>query len=154
MWSPNSRGILSGTISISITSNFQLSVNVSGQFLRNKTANPKSDNFSNVESSDLAARYQAILFSLGYGPFISPGIVNDRIVLHFGRIETVVQTNPIGTIRGGNGGYPSQVINPLNVVTRGYGITQGTNLSSQLVLKHTMDYFTPGLSSHPYHCLR
>ncbi|WP_158643938.1 SusC/RagA family TonB-linked outer membrane protein [Pseudobacter ginsenosidimutans] len=142
-----SRYTFRNNFDINITSNFQLSVNVSGQFLRNKTANPKSDNFSNVESSDLAARYQAILFSLGYGPFISPGIVNDRIVLHFVGSDGSA-TNPIGTIRGGNGGYPSQVINPLNVVTRGYGITQGTNLSSQLVLKHTMDYFTPGLSSH------
>ena len=142
-----SRYTFRNNFDINLTGNLQLSVNLSGQFLRNKTANPKSDNFSNVESGDLAARYQAILFSLGYGPFISPGIVNDRIVLHFVGSDGS-PTNPIGTIRGGNGGYPSQVINPLNIVTRGYGITQGTNLSSQMVLKHTMDYFTPGLSSH------
>ncbi|WEK38328.1 MAG: TonB-dependent receptor [Candidatus Pseudobacter hemicellulosilyticus] len=142
-----SRYTFRNNFDINVIKNFQLSVNISGQFLRNKTANPKSDNYSNVESSDLAARYQAILFSLGYGPYISPGIVDDKIVLHFIGSDGSA-TNPIGTIRGGNGGYPSQVINPLNLVSRGYGITQGTNLSTQMVLKHTMDYFTPGLSSH------
>ncbi|MFT3902086.1 MAG: TonB-dependent receptor [Niabella sp.] len=142
-----SRYTFRNNFDINLIKNLQLSVNISGQFLKNKVANPKSDNFSNVESSDLAARYQAILYSIGYGPFISPGIVQDRIVLHFVGADQSA-TNPVGTIRGGNGGYPSQVFNPLNLVTKGYGITQGTNLSSQVILKHTMDYITPGLTSH------
>lgn len=142
-----SRYTFRNNLDINIVKNLQLSVNISGQFLRNKVANPRSDNFSNVESSNLAARYQAILWSVGHGPFISPGLVQDRLVLHFVGSDRS-PTNPVGTVRGGNGGYPSQVINPLNLVTRGYGITQGTNLSTQMVLKHTMDYLTPGLSSH------
>ncbi|PZR29944.1 MAG: TonB-dependent receptor [Citrobacter freundii] len=142
-----SRYTFRNNFDIRITSNLELAVNVSGQFTRNKLANPKSDNFSNVQSSDLAARYQAILMTVGYGPFISPGLVNGRIVTHFVGADGSA-TNPVGTVRGGNGGYPSQVVNPLNIVTRGYGINQGTNLSSQLVLKHTMDYLTRGLSSH------
>lgn len=142
-----SRYTFRNNFDINIVKNLQMSVNISGQFLTNKVANPRSDNFSNVESSDLAARYQAILNSLGSGPFISPGIVQGRIVLHFVGPDGS-PTNPVGTIRGGNGGYPSQVFNPLNLVTRGYGITQGTNLSSQVGLKHTMDYLTTGLTSH------
>lgn len=142
-----SRYTFRNNFDIQVAKNFELSVNVSGQFLKNKVANPKSDNFSHVESSNLAARYQAILFSIGYGPFISPGIVQDRIVLNFVGADRSA-TNPVGTVRGGNGGFPSQVINPLNLVTRGYGVTQGTNLSTQMVLKHTMDYLTKGLNSH------
>lgn len=142
-----SRYTFRNNFDINIVKNLQMSVNISGQFLTNKVANPKSDNFSNVESNDLASRYQAILYSLAQGPFISPGIVQDRIVTHFVGPDGS-PTNPVGTIRGGNGGYPSQVFNPLNLVTRGYGITQGTNLSSQVGLKHTMDYLTTGLTSH------
>ena len=142
-----SRYTFRNNFDIQVAKNFELSVNVSGQFLKNKVANPKSDNFSHVESSDLSARYQALLFSIGYGPFISPGIVDDRIVLNFVGADGSA-TNPIGTVRGGNGGFPSQVINPLNLVTRGYGVTQGTNLSTQMVLKHTMDYLTQGLKGH------
>ncbi|WP_126973212.1 SusC/RagA family TonB-linked outer membrane protein [Gynurincola endophyticus] len=142
-----SRYTFRNNFDINVVKNLQLSVNISGQFLTNKVANPKSDNFSNVESSNLAARYQAMLQTMGYGPFISPGIVDDRIVLHFAGSDRSF-TNPVGTIRGGNGGYPSQVVNPLNLVTRGYGVSQGTNLSTQMTLKHTMDYITSGLSSH------
>lgn len=142
-----SRYTFRNNFDINVVKNLQLSVNISGQFLTNKVANPKSDNYSNVQSADLAARYQAILFSIGYGPFISPGIVQDKLVLHFVGSD-LSPTNPVGTIRGGNGGYPSQIFNPLNLVSRGYGINQGTNLSTQMVLKHTMDYITTGLTSH------
>lgn len=142
-----SRYTFRNNFDINIVKNLQMSVNISGQFLRNKLANPKSDNYSNVSSNDLSARYMAILLSIASGPFISPGIVDDHIVVHFIGADGS-PTNPVGTPRGGNGGYPSQVRNPLNLVTRGYGITQGTNLSSQIVLKHTMDYLTTGLSTH------
>lgn len=142
-----SRYTFRNNFDIDVVKNLQISVNISGQFLKNKIANPKSDNFSNVETSDLASRYQAILMNIKQGPFISPGIVDGRIVLHFVGADGS-PTNPIGTVKGGNGGYPSQVINPLNLVTRGYGVTQGTNLSAQTVLKHKMGYITRGLASH------
>ncbi|MFD2598453.1 SusC/RagA family TonB-linked outer membrane protein [Sphingobacterium corticis] len=132
---------------IKVTRNLDVNFNLSAQFINNITANPKSDNFSDVESSNIASRYQAILYSLGFGPFISPGIVDDRIVLHFVGADRSA-TNPVGTIRGGNGGFPSQVFNPLNVATRGYGVSQGTNLSSQIRLNHTLDYLTNGLKTH------
>ncbi len=142
-----SRYTFRNNFDIEVVKNLDISVNISGQFLKNKIANPKSDNFSNVQGSDLASRYQAILLDLKHGPFISPGIVDGRIVLNFLGADGS-PTNPIGTVRGGNGGFPSQVINPLNLVTRGYGVTQGTNLSAQTVLKHKMDYLTRGLKSH------
>jgi TonB-linked SusC/RagA family outer membrane protein len=136
-------------LDVNVIKNFELSVNVSGQFIRNKVANPMNDVGGNVAPSDLASRYRGMMLSIFQGgtPFISPGVVNGRMVIHsIG--DPLSATNPIGGPRGGDAGQPSQSWAPLDLAGKGYGLAYGTNLSTQAILKHTMNYITTGLSSH------
>ncbi|PYF74772.1 TonB-linked SusC/RagA family outer membrane protein [Pedobacter nutrimenti] len=134
-------------LDINIVKNLQLSFNLSGQFIRNKFANPKDDVGADVDPGNLAARYRGLMQRIYQTPFISPGIVDGKMVLYFVG-DDLSATNPVGGKRGGNAGRPTQTWDPLNVVGKGYGLAFGTNISTQAVLKHTMDYLTKGLSSH------
>ncbi|PKK37178.1 hypothetical protein BWI96_07440 [Siphonobacter sp. SORGH_AS_0500] len=122
-------------VDIDVFKNFQVSFNMAGQ-----TSIAKVPGAGN-SSGDFGNRYQNIIQSiLENSPFSGPGIVDGRLVTGFVGLPGD-PTNPVGS--KGGGGYT-----PLTqLLTAGTRTMYTTTLTSNFVVKHTMGYITPGLSS-------
>ncbi|MFT3855907.1 MAG: SusC/RagA family TonB-linked outer membrane protein [Ilumatobacteraceae bacterium] len=121
---------------IDVVKNLLITFNIAGQ--SSVARYPGANN----SGSDIGNRYQAIIQSdLESSPFAGPGIVNGHLVTGFiGNGGD--STNPLG-LKGGSG-YSSIA----QLLTSGIRQYYVTTLTSNLTLKHTMDYLTKGLSAH------
>lgn len=121
---------------VDVIKNVQITFNIAG--LSSVARYPNANN----GGSDIGNRYQNIIQSiLESSPFAGPGIVDGHLVTGFiGNAGD--PTNPLG-LKGGSGYSP--IAQLLTSGTRTYYIT---TLTSNLTIKHTMDYLTKGLSAH------
>ena len=120
---------------LDVVNNLKINIGIAGQFAN------KQGIMGNPQDGDVVgsyARHKAMLVAiLGSPPFAGPGIVDGKLVSSF----IGAGTNPLE----GKGGWGFSPVTSLF----GLGIMQSqtTNLSSDIRLKHTMDYITPGLSA-------
>lgn len=121
---------------IDVIRNVQITFNIAGQ---SSVALYPNAGYS---GTDIGNRYQNIIQNiLENSPFAGPGIVDGHLVTGFiGNPGD--PTNPLG-LKGGTGYSP--IAQLLTSGTRTYYIT---TLTSNLTIKHTMDYLTKGLNAH------
>ncbi|WP_090469623.1 TonB-dependent receptor [Mucilaginibacter sp. OK268] len=121
---------------INVAKNFQLTFNIAAQSSINQVPG------ANNSASDFGNRYQNIIQNiLENSPFSGPGIVNGHLVTSFVGLPGDA-TNPLGA-KGGSGYTPLT-----QLLTAGTITMYGTNLTSNLTLKHTMNYLAEGLEAH------
>jgi len=121
---------------INVVKNFQLTFNIAAQSAVNQVPG------ANNSPSDFGNRYQNIIQNiLENSPFSGPGIIDGRLVTGFVGLPGD-PTNPLGS-KGGNGYTPLA-----QLLTAGTVTDYITNLTSNLTLKHTMNYITDGLEAH------
>jgi TonB-linked SusC/RagA family outer membrane protein len=125
---------------IDVVKNFQISVNLAGQF--GTTTGPGSNA---AGPNDLNGRYKAIMQYIFDGnPFISPGIVNGHLVNAFAGVDGTAD-NPLGPLKSGSSiGNQNAVY---NLLTSGHETLYNTLLSNSVKLTHTMNYLTKGLTA-------
>ena len=116
-----------------------LTVNSAGQF--GETTGPGNG----ADAYDLSARYKIIMqYIYDCNPFISPGIVDGRLISGFSGIAGSVQ-NPLATKTHSNLGFQNALYNLLN---SGTATIYNSLLDNTLRLTHSMDYLLQGLSAH------
>lgn len=119
---------------LDVVRNLKINIGIAGQFAN------KQGIMGNPQDGDVVgsyARHKAMLVSiLGSPPFVGPGIIDGKLVSSF----IGAGTNPLES-KGGWGFSPVTSLFGLGIMQ-----SQTTNLSSDIRLRHTMDYITPGLS--------
>ncbi|MBV4359024.1 SusC/RagA family TonB-linked outer membrane protein [Pinibacter aurantiacus] len=121
---------------VDVAKNFQLSFNIAGLSSAAKVPG------ANTSSTAFADRYQSIIQTiLESSPFVGPGIVDGHLITGFiGDAGTA--TNPLG-LKGGSGSSPLA-----QLLTAGTRTMYTTTLTSNVTLKHSMNYLTKGLEAH------
>ncbi|MGC4235511.1 MAG: TonB-dependent receptor [Niabella sp.] len=119
---------------LDVVKNLKITIGIAGQFAN------KQGILGGAQDGDITgayARHKAMLVTiLGNSPFVGPGIVDGKLVGYF----ISAGTNPLE--EKGSWGY-----SPISdLFGRGIMQSQTTNLNSDIRLKHTMNYLTPGLS--------
>jgi TonB-linked SusC/RagA family outer membrane protein len=119
--------------------NLTISLNLSGQF--GTSVGPGTA----ASPYDLSGRYKVIEQYLYDGnPFTTPGIIDNHLINAFaGTAGTAA--NPLGLRLGSSIGSQNAVY---NLLISGTGTLYNTLLDNSIIVKHTMDYLTPGLSIH------
>ncbi len=120
---------------LDVVPNLKINIGIAGQFAN------KQGIMGNEQDGDVVgsyARHKAMLVAiLGSPPFAGPGFVDGKLVSGF----IGAGTNPLEA-KGGWGFSPITSLFGLGIMQN-----QTTNLSSDIRLRHTMDYITPGLST-------
>lgn len=122
---------------IRVLDNLKISVNSSGQFGQSQGPGSSWDPW------DLAGRYKGIMqYIYDANPFISPGIVDGRLISGFSGEGGSVQ-NPIAVKTNSSIGDQNALY---NLLTSGSNIAYNSLLDNSIKIDHTMDYLLSGLS--------
>ncbi len=126
---------------IEVVKNVQLKINLSGQF--GQTAGPGYSGTSNPY--DYSSRYMAIMqYVFDSDPLTAPGIINGHMINSYQGVGGSA-SNPLGIKLGSQKGNQNAV---RNLLISGTETLYNTLLNSSMVLTHTMNYVTRGLSVH------
>jgi len=124
---------------VKITDRTTLTVNSAGQFGETKGPGNGADAY------DLSARYKIIMqYIYDCNPFISPGIVDGRLISGFAGIQGSVQ-NPLASKTNSTIGFQNAVY---NLLTSGTATIYNSLLDNSLTLTHKFDYLLQGLKGH------
>jgi TonB-linked SusC/RagA family outer membrane protein len=123
---------------IDVIKNVQISVNLAGQF--GETNGPGA---SGGDAFNLGGRYQAIMqYIFDSNPITAPGLVDGKLVNQYLGVSGS-PSNPLGIKLGSLKGAQNAAY---NLLTSGNETIYNTFLSNSLVIRHTMNYLTKGLS--------
>lgn len=121
---------------IQIAKRWKLSINTAGQFGQSSGLGGYDDPY------DLSARYKTIMQYIYDGnPFISPGMVDGRLVEGFAGTAGSEQ-NPLGTKSGSQIGNQNAIVSLLRA---GTSTIFNSLLDNTIKLEHQMDYLVEGL---------
>lgn len=124
---------------IEVTKNLKVTINSAGQF--GETTGPGNS----ADPYDLSSRYKIIMqYIYDANPFISPGIVDGRLIRGFAGISGSVQ-NPISGKTNSSIGEQNALY---NLLISGSGTIFNSLLDNSIKLEHTMDYLLPNLRAY------
>ena len=124
---------------INVTKNFKITINSAGQF--GETTGPGNS----ADPYDLSSRYKIIMqYIYDANPFISPGIVDGRLIRGFAGISGSEQ-NPISGKTNSQIGEQNALY---NLLISGSGTIFNSLLDNSIKLEHTMDYLLPNLRAY------
>ncbi len=124
---------------IDVAKNWKVSINTAGQFGQTEGPGISADPY------DMSARYKVIMQYIYDGnPFITPGIVDGRLINNFAGSAGTPQ-NPLGQKTGSQIGSQNAVY---NLLISGRGTIYNSLLDNTIKLNHTMDYLLKGLQIH------
>ena len=124
---------------IQITKRTTLTVNSAGQFGETKGPGNSADAY------DLSGRYKIIMqYIYDCNPFISPGIVDGRLISGFSGIQGSPQ-NPLATKTHSNIGFQNALY---NLLMSGTATVFNSLLDNTITLSHKFDYLLPELKGH------
>jgi TonB-linked SusC/RagA family outer membrane protein len=117
--------------------NVKIAVNVASEFGKTVGAG------GNSGTQALANRYQAMLQYIYDGnPYVQPGIIDNHLINQIAGVAGSAD-NPLGIKSGSQIGAQNAVY---NLLASGIQTVYSTLLSNSMVVTHTMDYLTKGLS--------
>ena len=117
---------------IEVTKNLKVTINSAGQF--GETTGPGNS----ADPYDLSSRYKIIMqYIYDANPFISPGIVDGRLIRGFAGISGSVQ-NPISGKTNSSIGEQNALY---NLLISGSGTIFNSLLDNSIKLEHTMDWY-------------
>lgn len=123
---------------INVVKNLQISVNLAGQF--GQTNGP---GLAGGDAFNMDGRYKAIMqYLIESNPLTAPGLVDGKLVSGFSGIRGSA-SNPLSLKIGSLKGDQNAIY---NLLTSGNETLYNTFLSNSIVIRHTMDYLTKGLS--------
>lgn len=124
---------------ITVTKNFKVTINSAGQF--GETTGPGNS----ADPYDLSSRYKIIMqYIYDANPFISPGIVDGKLIRGFAGISGSAQ-NPLAGKTNSQIGEQNALY---NLLTSGSGTIYNSLLDNSIKLEHTMDYLLPNLRAY------
>ena len=124
---------------INVTKNLKVTINSAGQF--GETTGPGNS----ADPYDLSSRYKIIMqYIYDANPFISPGIVDGRLIRGFAGISGSEQ-NPISGKTNSQIGEQNALY---NLLISGSGTIFNSLLDNSIKLEHTMDYLLPNLRAY------
>ena len=124
---------------INVTDNLKITINSAGQF--GETTGPGNS----ADPYDLSSRYKIIMqYIYDANPFISPGIVDGRLIRGFAGISGSAQ-NPLSGKTNSSIGEQNALY---NLLISGSGTIFNSLLDNSIKLEHTMDYLLPNLKAY------
>ena len=124
---------------INVTDNLKITINSAGQF--GETTGPGNS----ADPYDLSSRYKIIMqYIYDANPFISPGIVDGKLIRGFAGISGSVQ-NPLSGKTNSSIGEQNALY---NLLISGSGTIFNSLLDNSIKLEHTMDYLLPNLRAY------
>ena len=124
---------------IEVTKNLKVTINSAGQF--GETTGPGNS----ADPYDLSSRYKIIMqYIYDANPFISPGIVEGRLIRGFAGISGSDQ-NPLAGKTNSQIGEQNALY---NLLISGSGTIFNSLLDNSIKLEHTMDYLLPNLRAY------
>lgn len=126
---------------IDVIKNVTIKINLSGQF--GETAGPGYSGTGNPY--DYGSRYKAIMqYIFDSNPLTAPGIIDGHLINSYQGIGGSA-SNPLGIKLGSQKGNQNAI---RNLLVSGTENLYNTLLNSSIVVTHTMNYLTRGLSVH------
>ena len=124
---------------INVTDNLKITINSAGQF--GETTGPGNS----ADPYDLSSRYKIIMqYIYDANPFISPGIVDGKLIRGFAGISGSAQ-NPLSGKTNSSIGEQNALY---NLLISGSGTIFNSLLDNSIKLEHTMDYLLPNLKAY------
>jgi len=124
---------------INVTDNLKITINSAGQF--GETTGPGNS----ADPYDLSSRYKIIMqYIYDANPFISPGIVDGKLIRGFAGISGSAQ-NPLSGKTNSSIGEQTALY---NLLISGSGTIFNSLLDNSIKLEHTMDYLLPNLRAY------
>jgi TonB-dependent SusC/RagA subfamily outer membrane receptor len=124
---------------INVTDNLKITINSAGQF--GETTGPGNS----ADPYDLSSRYKIIMqYIYDANPFISPGIVDGKLIRGFAGISGSAQ-NPLSGKTNSSIGEQNALY---NLLISGSGTIFNSLLDNSIKLEHTMDYLLPNLRAY------
>ncbi|MBQ8421663.1 MAG: TonB-dependent receptor [Bacteroidales bacterium] len=124
---------------INVTKNLKVTINSAGQF--GETTGPGNS----ADPYDLSSRYKIIMqYIYDANPFISPGIVDGRLIRGFAGISGSEQ-NPLAAKTNSQIGEQNALY---NLLISGSGTIFNSLLDNSIKVEHTMDYLLPNLRAY------
>ena len=124
---------------INITDNLKITINSAGQF--GETTGPGNS----ADPYDISSRYKIIMqYIYDANPFISPGIVDGKLINGFAGVSGTVQ-NPLASKTDSSIGNQNAVY---NLLISGSGTIFNSLLDNSIKLDHTLDYIHPNLRAY------
>ena len=124
---------------INVTKNLKITINSAGQF--GETTGPGNS----ADPYDLSSRYKVIMqYIYDANPFISPGIVDGKLIRGFAGRGGTVQ-NPLSNKTNSSIGEQNALY---NLLISGSGTIFNSLLDNSIKLEHTMDYLLPNLRAY------
>ena len=124
---------------INVTDNLKITINSAGQF--GETTGPGNS----ADPYDLSSRYKIMMqYIYDANPFISPGIVDGKLIRGFAGISGSAQ-NPLSGKTNSSIGEQNALY---NLLISGSGTIFNSLLDNSIKLEHTMDYLLPNLRAY------
>lgn len=124
---------------INVTKNLKVTINSAGQF--GETTGPGNS----ADPYDLSSRYKIIMqYIYDANPFISPGIVDGRLIRGFAGVSGSEQ-NPLASKTNSQIGEQNALY---NLLISGSGTIFNSLLDNSIKVEHTMDYLLPNLRAY------
>ena len=124
---------------INVTDNLKITINSAGQFGENTGPGNSADRYA------LSSRYKIIMqYIYDANPFISPGIVDGKLIRGFAGISGSAQ-NPLSGKTNSSIGEQNALY---NLLISGSGTIFNSLLDNSIKLEHTMDYLLPNLKAY------
>lgn len=124
---------------IEVTKNLKVTINSAGQF--GETTGPGNS----ADPYDLSSRYKIIMqYIYDANPFISPGIVDGKLIRGFAGVSGSAQ-NPLAGKTNSSIGEQNALY---NLLISGSGTIFNSLLDNSIKLEHKMDYLLPNLRAY------